>query len=251
MKTKVLLLTIAAVLLSFVGGFLLANALNRNELNSLRGKNERLKNTQTAARQNESENNLSDEEIREKIAEADRNPTNFAFQKGLGLALYRYATVKQDTKLLEEVARLLFRASEINSKDYDVIVALGNLYFDIGYYKKNNEDFQKARELYQKALEQKPNDTDVRTDLGLTYFLTNPPETEKAIVEFQKSLEANDKHEKTLQVLTQALLSQNKTTEAEKYLDFLREVNQNNEVLPELTTRLAQSKSNLEKQWSG
>jgi tetratricopeptide (TPR) repeat protein len=248
MKTKVLLLTTVAVLLSFAGGFLLANALNRNELNSLRGENERLKNTQAASRQNESENGLSDEEIREKIAEADRNPNNFAFQKGLGLALYRYATVKQDTKLLEEVARLLSRASELNSKDYDVIVALGNLYFDIGYYKKNNEDFQKAREFYQKALEQKPNDTDVRTDLGLTYFLTNPPETEKAVAEFQKSLGANDKHEKTLQVLTQALISQNKTAEAEKYLDLLREVNRDNENLPELTTQLAQSKGNLEKQ---
>ena len=248
MKTKALLLSITAVVLSFVGGFLLANALNRNELNSLRAENERLKNTQIASQQSESENILTDEEIREKIAEADRNPNNFAFQKGLGLALYRYAAVKQDTKLLEEVARLLKRAGELNSQDYDVMVALGNLYFDIGYYNKSNENFQKAREIYQNALEQKPNDADVRTDLGLTFFLTNPPEIDKAIGEFQKSLQTNSKHEKTLQVLTQALLSQNKANEAEKYLDLLREVNQNNEILPELTTKLEQSKNNLEKQ---
>jgi tetratricopeptide (TPR) repeat protein len=191
---------------------------------------------------------LSDEEIQQKIAEADRNPNNFPFQKGLGLALYRYAVVKQDTKLLEEVGRLLKRASELNPEDYDVIVALGNVYFDVGYYKKNNGDFQKAREFYQKALEQKPNDADLRTDFGLTFFLTNPPETDRAIVEFQKSLQTNRKHEKTLQVLTQALISQNKTAEAEKYLDLLREVNQDNETLPELTAKLAESKSNLEKQ---
>jgi len=84
--------------------------------------------------------------------------------------------------------------------------------------------------------------------LGLTYFLTNPPETEKAIAEFQKSLITNAKHEKTLQVLTQALLSQNKTKEAEKYLELLKEVNQNNEILPELTTQLEQSKNDSEKQ---
>lgn len=227
---------------------MLANALNRNELNSLRAENERSKNTQNTSRQNETENALSDEEIRQKISEADRNPKNFAFQKGLGLALYRYASVKQDTKLLEEVARLLNRANEIDSKDYDVIVALGNLYFDVGYFKKNNEDFYKAREFYQKALVQKPNDTDVRTDFGLTFYLTDPPETDKAIAEFQKSLQTNSKHEKTLQVLTQALISQNKAAEAERYLALLREVNQNNENLPELTTRLAQSKSDLEKQ---
>ncbi len=180
--------------------------------------------------------------------EADRNPTNFAFQKGLGLALYRYATVKQDTKLLEEFERLLKRANELDAKDYDVMVALGNVNFDVGYFKKDNQKFQEAREFYEKALEQKPNDSDVRTDLGLTYFLTTPPETDRAIAEFQKSLQTNAKHEKTLQVLTQALLAQNKTKEAEKYLDLLREVNQNNENLPKLTAQLAQSKNDSEKQ---
>lgn len=248
MKTKVLSLSIGTVILSFVGGFLLANSLNRNELNSLRADNERLKNTQTSSQKNETENTLTDEEIRKKIAEADQNPNNFAFQKGLGLALYRYAAVKQDSKLLEEVARLLNRANQIDSKDYDVLVALGNLYFDVGYFKKSNEDFFKAREFYKNALEQKPNDTDVRTDFGLTFFLTDPPETDRAIAEFHKSLETNSRHEKTLQVLTQALTSQNKTVEAEKYLVLLKQVNQNNENLPELTDKLAQSKSNLEKQ---
>jgi tetratricopeptide (TPR) repeat protein len=248
MKTKVLLLSIVAVIVSFIGGFLLANALNRNDLNSLRAENERLKNSQAASSASEDENTLSDEEIARKIAEADQNPNNFAFQKGLGLGLYRYATVKQDAKLLEEVERLLNRANQLNAKDYDVIVALGNINFDVGYFKKDNEKFRAAREFYQKALEQKPNDSDLRTDLGLTYFLMTPPETDRAITEFQKSLQTNAKHEKTLQVLTDALLSQNKTNEAEKYLELLRQVNQNNEVLPELTTELAQRKSDLEKQ---
>jgi tetratricopeptide (TPR) repeat protein len=164
------------------------------------------------------------------------------------LALYRYATVKQDAKLLEEVTRLLTRARELDAKDYDVIVALGNINFDVGYFKKDNQKFQAARELYQKALDQKPNDADVRTDLGLTYFLTNPPETDRAIAEFQKTLQTNSKHEKTLQVLTQALLNQNKSNEAEKYLDLLKQVNQNNETLPELTAQIAQLKNNSEKQ---
>lgn len=248
MKTKVLLLSIAAVLTSFIAGFLLANALNRGELNALKAENERLNNTQTAARQNETENTLTDEEITRKIAEADRNPNNSAFQKDLGLALYRYAAVKQDTKLFTEAARLLYRASELVPQDYDVVVGLGNLYFDVGYYKKSNEEFLKAREFYLKALRQKPNDADVITDLGLTYFLINPAETDKAIAEFQKSLRINPKQEKSLQVLTEALLKQNKTSEAEKYLEILRSVNQNNENLPELTARLAQSKTDSEKQ---
>lgn len=247
MKTKVLLISIVAVIVSFIGGFLLANALNRNEFDSLRAENERLKNTQNASRNSENGNSLSDEEITRKINEADQNPDNFAFQKGLGLALYRYATVKQDTKLLGDIERLLNRANQLNAKDYDVIVALGNINFDVGYSKKDNEKFRVAREFYQKALEQKPNDSDLITDLGLSYFLMIPPETDKAIAEFQKSLQANDKHEKTLQVLIEAMLTQNNTKEAEKYLEQLRQANQNNEVLPELTAEIERRKSNLEK----
>lgn len=248
MKTKVLLVSIAAVIVSFIGGFLLANALNRKELDLLRAENERLKTSQSTDRQDESENALSDDEIARKISEADRNPNDFNFQKSLGLALYRYAAVKKDTKTLEDVARLLTRANAINSKDYDVIVGLGNLYFDIGYFKKDNENLKKARLFYQQALEQKNGDVDVRTDLGLTYFLTNPPETDKAIAEFQKSLQTNTKHEKTVQVLTQALISENKTKEAEKYLELLKSINQNNMNLTELTAELEQSKNNSEKQ---
>lgn len=248
MKSKVLLLSLGAVLISFISGFLLANALNRSELSNLKAENERSKNNQTVSSQTDSENTLSESEIDARIAEADKNPKNFSFQKGLGVALYRYAAVKQDTKMLEKVAPLLRRANELDSQDYDVIVALGNLYFDLGYYKKDNREFETAREFYQKALEQRNNDVDTITDLGLTYFLANPPEIEKAVKEFHKSLQINQKHEKTLQVLTQALLSQNKYTEAGRYLEILKEVNQNNEVLPELSAQLAQSKNNLEKQ---
>lgn len=242
MKGKYLWLSIIAVIVSFVGGFLLANALNRTELNNLRGESERLRAAQKEPNQNQADSNLSDEEIRTKIAEADRSPNNFIFQKNLGLALYRYAAMKQDPELLAEVGRLLNRAYENDKKDYDVAVTLGNVYFDIGFYKKENGQFQKAREFYQTALLQKPTDVDVRTDLGLTYFLTNPPENERAIGEFQKSLQTNPKHEKTLQVMAQTLLTQNNVAEAEKYLAKLKEVNAGNQYLPELEARLSQIK---------
>jgi tetratricopeptide (TPR) repeat protein len=237
-----------AVIVSFIGGFLLANALNRNELNNLRAENERLKTSQNEPTQNQSGLALSDAEIRGKIAEADRNPTNFAFQKNLGLALYRYAAMKQDAELLSEVGRLLNRAFENNKQDYDVAVALGNIYFDIGYFKQDNAQFQKAREFYLIALGQRPNDADVRTDYGLTYFLVSPPEPEKAVSEFQKSLQTNPKHEKSLQVMAQTLLSQNNILEAEKYLAKLREVNSDNQYLAEMETRLTQIKGNPQKQ---
>lgn len=247
MNGKVLALTIVAVIISFIGGFMLANSLNRNELNSLRAANEQLKNTTPQAEQNSNGSTLSDGEIRQKIAEADKNPTNFAYQKSLGLALYTYAMMKQDVDLLAEVNRILSRANELNKDDYDIIVALGNTNFDIGYYKKENAPFEKAREFYNTALQKKPEDVDVRTDLGLTYFLSEPSEYEQAINQFQKSLQTNPKHEKTLQVLAQTYLKQNNAVEAEKYLARLKEVNSNNQYLPDLETRLSQIKGTSQK----
>ncbi len=225
----------------------MANALNRTELNTLRTDNERLKTAQSQPNQTQSGSALSDDEIRQRIAEADRNPKDIEFQKDLGLALYRYAAMKQDADLLAEVGRVLNRAYESNKQDYDVVVAMGNIYFDIAYFKKDNAPFQKARDFYSQALQQKPNDIDVRTDLGLTYFLTNPPENERAIVEFQKSLQINPKHEKTLQVMTETLLAQNNAAEAEKYVAKLKEVNSANQYLAELESRLSQIKGNSPK----
>lgn len=244
MNGKVFWLTIVAVIVSFAGGFLLANALNRNEMNQLRAENGRLTSAAAESKKTDSDASLSDEEVRDRIAEADKNPTDAAYQKNLGVALYRYAAMKQDAALLSEVGRLLNRAYENNPKDYDVVVALGNTYFDIGFYKKDNQPFEKAREFYQKALAEKPNDIDVRTDFGLTYFLSNPPEYDKAVAEFQKSLQINPKHEKSLQVMAQTLLAENKVAEAEKFVVRLREANANNQYLAQLESQIAGLKSN-------
>ena len=75
---------------------------------------------------------LSKEEIRKKIVDAEENQNNFTFQKELGLALYRYAIMKRDQELVSEVVKLLERANKLNPKDYDVLVSLGNAHFDIG-----------------------------------------------------------------------------------------------------------------------
>ena len=148
---------------------------------------------------------------------------------------------------MSEISRILTRVYENNPKDADVAATLGNINFDIGYVKKNNESFQKAREFYQKSLDQKPNDANVRTDLGLTYFLATPPETDKAIAEVQKSLAIDSKHEKSLQVMTQALVSENKMREAAKYLTRLETVNPNNSTIPDLSAKIKQNEANVPK----
>lgn len=236
MNGKSLWISIIAVIISFIGGFILANALNRNELDTLRAENARLKSSPV---ENNPELTLSSEEISQRIAEADRNQDDFKFQKTLGLALYRYATMKQDAEILAQIERILVRANTLDPKDFDIIVALGHLNFDIGYFKKDNERFAKAREFYQKALAEKPKAVDIRTDYALTYFLQNPPDNEKAVAEFRKSLAENPKHQKTLEFLTQALVKQGKREEAETALATLREINPNAPTLSEVEAQIS------------
>ncbi len=242
MNKKFVWLSILGVILSFVGGFFLANALNRGEISSLTAENARLKKNQSGQTSQQSEVDLSDKEIQEKIAEAKKNPKDFAFQKGLGLGLYRYAMLKQDKDLLVDVSMLLQRANDLNPDDYDVIVSLGNVYFDLGQIEKDKESNLKARKLYQKALEKNPKDVNVRTDFGLTYLLTEDAEIDKAIGELEKSLELNSKHEKTLQFLTQAKIKKGNLDEAEKYLAKLKEINPKNQGIADLEGQIKQNK---------
>ena len=238
MNTKAVGLSILAVLISFVGGFLLANALNKSEFETLRSENNRLKDVQSESN-TKSEKTLTDDQIRQRIAEADQNPGNLEFQKNLGIALYRYTTVEKNPAFLPEAARLLNRAYAKNPSDKDLITTLGHVYYDIGYFQNDNESFNKAREFYQKILNQTPNDVDIRTEYGLTYFLQNPPEYDKAVAEFEKSLQQNPKHEKTLQFLVQTLIKQGKMQEAENYLAKLKEINPKTPDLSEIQAQMA------------
>ena len=247
MKKQFLLISVFSVILSFIGGFILANALNRNEINELRAKAERIDKSATETQNADSEIALSEEEINKKIAESEANPNDFNFQKGLGIGLYRYAALKQDAKLFEKTAKILERAFNLNSKDYDVIVALGNSYFDIGYLKKDDKYLLKGREFYQKALEINPKDSDVITDFALTYYLLKESDIDRTIEELTKAVNYNSRNEKALQVLTEAKIKKNNLPEAEQFLAQLKEVNPNNPTIPNLTSRISQMSGQTQK----
>jgi len=247
MNKKALVISIVAVVSSFIGGFILANALNRKEITNLQAEAGRLRNSSPNSAETVEETALTDEEIRGKIAEADANPANVEFQKNLAIALYRYASMKQQSKWLPDVARLLTRSFEKNPKDFNAAVSLGNIYFDIAHDEQNKESYKKSREFYHKALDIKPNDIETQTDLGLTYLMSSPPEIDKAVTEFQKSLKIDAKHEKTLQNMIQAQIGLGNLPSAEQYLSLLKETNPNNEAIAELSSRLLQEKNNLQK----
>ena len=84
--------------------------------------------------------------------------------------------MKQDPKLLPDAIRVMERGLALGPNDRDLQIGIGNGYFDVGYFNKDNASFVKAREYYRKALEKMPTDTDVRVDLALSYFLLDPPD---------------------------------------------------------------------------
>ena len=241
MEKKTLLLVIVAALGGLIGGFLLANSMNRSEMNALRSQAVApAANSPQATKAND--DTLSPEEIKAKIDEADQNADNFAFQKNLGVGLYRYAAMKQDEKIMVEAERILTRAAKLDAKDFDVLVALGNSEFDLGFFKKENAGFERARATYIKALEVKPNDLDVQTDLGLTYFLSEPADNAKAAMTLEKVIAADPKHSRSMQFLVQSYTKLGRIADAEKMLARLKEIEPKNAQLGELTSQIANAK---------
>ena len=68
-------------------------------------------------------------------------------------------------------------------------VELANLYFDA-------QKFDEAITWYEAALKLNPNDVNVSTDLGVSYYYTNNPD--KALTQLDRSLKIDPKHAKTL-----------------------------------------------------
>lgn len=235
MHRNTLAFVIAAAIGGFVAGFWLANSINRTAgpADSLTAAN-----TNTATSQTE----LSGAEIRTKIEEADRNPTNFAYNRDLGISLYRYAANRQDVALLTDSARILERASGLDPKDLDVLVALGNAHFDIGFYRKDAASFQKARDNYNKALAIKPGEPDITTDLGLTYYLQEPADNLKAAAELEKVSKSKPDHDRSIQFLVRVYLKLNRLADAEKALARLKSVNPANSAIKELDSLVAEQK---------
>lgn len=240
MHRNTIAFVIVAAIGGFVGGFWLANSINRSAANAPVAESKATPQPST----NSGDSELSDRELAAKIAEADRNPTDFQYQKDLGISLYRYAaSVKKDPSLLADAQRILERARALKPNDHEVLVALGHAHFDIGYYRDDLASFQKAREVYAKALELEPTDADVATDVGISYFVQTPPDDEKAIAALTKVSTANPTHDRSLQFLVKAYIRQGKFADAEKALAKIKTINPSNKAIGELTAELSEAKT--------
>jgi cytochrome c-type biogenesis protein CcmH/NrfG len=90
---------------------------------------------------------------------------------------------------LAQAAAPLIEAVNKDSKDFDSLVKLGNLYYD-------GQQFPSAIQYYERALTIHPDNPDVRTDMGTAYWYTG--NAEKALAAMEASLKYRPGHPQTL-----------------------------------------------------
>ena len=86
---------------------------------------------------------------------------------------------------LREKVKELDAAVQRTPNDYDLLVKLGNAYYDA-------EDAKNAVDVYERALKIKSGDPNVLTDLGVSYRNLGDPD--KALATFDRALAADPKH---------------------------------------------------------
>jgi tetratricopeptide (TPR) repeat protein len=94
--------------------------------------------------------------------------------------------------------------------------------------------FADAQKWYEQALARKSDDVDVRTDLGLTFFLREPKDIDRTIKEYQTSLSINPNHEATLQNLAVAYSEKKDAENLRSTLAKLEKVNPTNQIIQRL-----------------
>lgn len=219
MKKENLLFGIIGLLAGLIGGFLLTNNYNRGNLavQNAPAPNPAMMGQQTGSQQSPG---AAMPQVAAALEKADKSPEDFDSQIQAG---DMFARIKNFDKAITYFER----ANKIKPDDYKTIVALGNLYFDA-------QKPEKAAEWYEKALEKKKDDISVRTDYGLTYFLREPKDIDRAIKEYKASLAIDPNHEQTLQNLAVAYSEKKDAEGLKDTIAKLEKVNPNNQIIQKL-----------------
>lgn len=159
-------------------------------------------------------------EIQAAIDQAKKEPDNFDAQ--LKAAEFYYQIQRFDGAI-----EFLKRANQLKPDSREVVVHLGNAYFD-------TEKYEEAEKWYTSALAKKDDDVNVRTDLGLTFIFRDKPNYDRAIQEFKRSLELDPNHPETLQNLTVAYTKKGDAANANQTLTKLEVLDPANESIAKL-----------------
>lgn len=251
---KIVIAGAAGILLGFLIGFKLADSLNKPELDSARAEVARLRSggeakelpkgeERAASKDDGSFPTLTDEQLGNAVKQADADPSNVELQNKVGQALYFYAWEKGNAQILPEVARILKRAHTLDPKNYRTTVVAGDAHFLLATRDGDAAPLGEARKFYEAALAAQPDDAQVRTNLGRTYFFDKPPNPQRAVAEYRRALQSEPRQELALQSLVAALVETGGLEEAARRLDELEKVSPSNPELPGLRAQLEQKRN--------
>lgn len=164
-------------------------------------------------------------QVRAALDAANNNPKDFRAQLN---AAGMYYQIGNFDKAIEYADRAL----AIEPENTGAQTASGDIRFDKG-------DFIGAAKFYEHVLEHQPENVNVRTDLGSTFFKRTPPDLDRAVAEYKRSLEIDPRHENTLVNLAIVHLARNEKEAARQVIEQLAAANPNNTSLAELRTRAA------------
>ncbi|HXH69253.1 MAG TPA: tetratricopeptide repeat protein [Pyrinomonadaceae bacterium] len=223
---KNILFGIGGLIAGLIIGFLAANSINRSAI-SQQNTAQMQTNAPFVNQQIQSsdikEQQLQSKplpEVSEKLDKAKNEPNNFDAQMEAGNLYLKI-------RAFDKAQEFYNRAEQLNPSSYEEIVQLGNGFFDVG-------KFEKAEKWYEQALAKKPDDINVRTDLGITFVEREKPDLDRAVKEFQTSLETNPRHEPTLYNLGIAYLKKGKFDETQQVLRQLEDVNPQGQLVERL-----------------
>ena len=106
-------------------------------------------------------------EVMEAIEKARSEPRHYEAQMTAADLYYQI-------KRFDEAAKFYEIAVKLKPTEAEPLIKAGNAYFDA-------EKYEQAEKWYLLALEKEPQNFDVRTDLGLTFFLRSPRDITRAI----------------------------------------------------------------------
>jgi tetratricopeptide (TPR) repeat protein len=169
-------------------------------------------------------------QVQAAIDKAKQNPQDYEAQMTAADLYYQI-------RRFDDAATYYQAAAKIKPNEKEPLVKLGDAYFDAAETASENNDqatanakFPLAERSYVQVLAKDPKDVNVRTDLGLTFFLREPKDIDKAIEIYKASLAIDSKHEITLQNLAIAYKEKKDTANYQKTLDQLKAVNPSNPI---------------------
>jgi tetratricopeptide (TPR) repeat protein len=146
------------------------------------------------------------------------------------------AKMEYQINRIPEAIEYLKQAHKDDPKDLNTTAIIASLYFD-------QKNYAESENWYKQALEIKPDEPELLTELGATYIERNPPEPDKAIGSIQAALKINPKDTHALAHLTEAYLLKKDAHSAEDALGRIKDAEPSNQMIATLQAQIDALKS--------